>query len=44
MAYWRVAGRWNIRALREVGLLEMIASIISIIAYAKSARKTRKIL
>jgi len=44
IAYWRVAGRWNIRTLREIGLLELLASTVSIIAYANSARKSRKIL
>jgi hypothetical protein len=44
MAYWRASGRWNIRALREIGLLEMVASAVSIIAFAKSAAKSRKLI
>lgn len=43
-AYWRMTGRWNIRALREVGLVELIASTVSVIAYINSARKSKQIL
>ncbi|KAJ2963449.1 hypothetical protein NQZ79_g1588 [Umbelopsis isabellina] len=44
MAYWRMTGRWNLRAIREVGLVELIASTISVIAYINSARKSKQIL
>ncbi|KAH8556239.1 hypothetical protein BGW37DRAFT_471640 [Umbelopsis sp. PMI_123] len=44
MAYWRTSGRWNIRILREIGLLELVASVVSFIAYTKSASKSRKLL